>query len=329
MLRVLFIRRQKTGGMAALSEAWAEALDDLGIEAVIDDAESWIPNETGWQVDRSVTKSVRKAMQGFDLVHAFGYRTAWACSEALYVRQPWVYSAFDMPKTTHHQLVDRLNAARRGICPTRAVMEELTAADVLNLEVINPGIRPMPPATDHGEAKRLIGLPHDAFVLFACGRDLPENNLGDLVAALPQISEEHPHVHLCLAVHGDHGLRSNHAMTIIGKQPSLHPWISAADLVVVPGRKLGFSMTALEAMTLKRPVLMRRGGGLGEMAVDGVSAFYVDAEDSLAAAIIRIIDAPIARETVANAGQIRAEERFDVAESARRLADLYRDLTER
>jgi glycosyltransferase involved in cell wall biosynthesis len=327
MLRVLFIRRQKTGGVATLTDAWSEALDDFGIEAVIDDTESWIPNETGWHVDRNVSKLVKRAAQGFDLVHAFGYRAAWACSEAFYVRQPWLFSAYDMPKTTHHQLMDRLNAARRGVCATRAIMEELAGADCLNLEVLNPGVRALPPAMDHLEAKRLIGLPHDAFVLFACGRE--DSGIGELAAALPEILESHPHVHLCLAVLGDHGMRSGDLMTVMGKQPSLHPWMSAADLVVVPGRKQGFSMTALEAMSLGRPVLMRRSGGLGEMAVDGVSAFYVDEGDSLAGAVVRIVDAPIARETVGNAGRIRVEERFSVAESARRLADLYKDLVER
>ena len=62
------------------------------------------------------------------------------------------------------------------------------------------------------------------------------------------------------------------------------------------------------------------------MAVDGVSAFYADEEDNLAQSIIRLVDAPLARETVGNAGRIRVEERFSIRDSARRLADLYEDL---
>ncbi len=144
-MRVLFIRRQKVGGIATYSDALARELENHGIEVVIDDAEDWIPNETGFATDRRVTKLVKKAAQGFDLVHAWGYRPAWACSEAFYLRSPWIFTAYDIPKTTNSQLIDRLNAARTGLCVTRAVKLKLEAADTINLELVPPGLATPPP----------------------------------------------------------------------------------------------------------------------------------------------------------------------------------------
>ena len=327
-MRVLFLRRQRTGGLAALTNAYAEALDEFDVEAVIDDAESWIPNETGWSVDRQVSKAVKRAAQGFNMVHAFGYRAAWACSEAFYVRQPWIYTAYDQPKTTNGQLIDRLNAARRGVASSRAVLTELSEADTLGLEVISPGVRALPPAGDLLTERRRLGIPEEAFVVLACGRAVAERGFDQLAEAIPAIRESREGVHFIFGLQGEVGFET-HGAQMIGTQPSLHPWISAADLVVVPSRRQGFSMLAAEAMSLGRPVLMRRAGGLSEMAVDGLSAFYFEENDNLAEKILRIADAPLARESMGNAAKIRAEERFDIRESARRLKNLYEDLLRR
>ncbi len=171
MIRVLFLRRQRIGGIATYTEVLRHSLKAEGIDVVIDDAESWIPNETGWKADRQVSKALHEAAKGFDVVHAFGYRSAWACSEAFYLKKPWLYTAYDMPKTTVGPLIDRLNASRVGICVSRAVKKPLEEAETLNLEVVVPGVYVPEFRLETQEARVKLGLDPESPVVLAV-RDL-------------------------------------------------------------------------------------------------------------------------------------------------------------
>lgn len=334
-IRVLFVRRQKQGGMAAYASALAEGLDAFNIEAVIDDAEEWIPSKTGWMTDRQVSRSLKRAAQGFDLIHAFGYRTAWACSQAFYVRQPWVYTAYDMPKTTHPQLVDRLNAARRGLCSTRAVRDALSAAETLHLQVATPCTPPLPSRAQLEDRPRL-GLDKGDFVIFAAGRWAPERGLESLLRAFPDVLPQHPEARLVISAPGSLPDEARELVSaapdrieIIKPQPSLAPWMASADVVVIPSTRAGFSMTAAEAMTVGTPCLIRRVDGLSEMAADGESAFYYEEDDDLAGKLILLAEAPMTLEAVGRSAAVRAMQRFSQEQQAEDMARLFRDLLDR
>ena len=248
-MRVLILRRQEFGGIATYTNLLADALHDEDIEAIVDDAEDWIPNKTGWRVDREVAKVLKAAARGFDIVHAFGYRTAWACSAAFYVSGPWIYTAYDMPRTTHVELIKRLNTGRIGLCSSHAVRNKLADASALNLEVIPPGIRANTRVLDRQESRGMHGVSDGEILIVAAGRFVEERGFESLIAAvhsLPRnfrliLSGKGPLEDSLVAAAGD-------KVTVTHELFSQQVVIAAADLVVVPSTRAGFSYTALEAM---------------------------------------------------------------------------------
>jgi N-acetyl-alpha-D-glucosaminyl L-malate synthase BshA len=73
----------------------------------------------------------------------------------------------------------------------------------------------------------------------------------------------------------------NHAVDFVGEQPDLVPWLSSADLFLLPSSQESFGMAALEAMACEVPVVASRVGGLPEVIQDGVTG-YLCAPDDIA-----------------------------------------------
>ncbi len=328
--RVLFLTRQKRGDMIAYAESLAESLENHGVEVVIDECSAWIPDKTGWAADRQVSKKLNRAIQGFDVVHAWGMRSAWACSEALYVRFPWVYSAYDLPKTKHPQLVDRLNAARRGICSSRAVMKELKSADVLSLEVQLPCLGLDLEPEGKGPARARLDLPSEAPIFLCRPAEVEGNGIEALLHAFESIRAVDSEAVLLIAPAAEPpaswGLDHAEGVRVVPVGERLDGWVAASDAVVVPDRNVGFSRFAATSMRLGRPVLMRRDGGLSEMAVDGHSGFFFEGDDTLADKLGEVLESPTVADAVGRSARIRALDRYDPDEAGRRMAELYRDL---
>ncbi len=318
MKRVLALSRGPGG-----AERWAQSLPPLlephGIELVVDRV-SWIPDATGWRHDRPASKRLKEALRGFDAAIGIGMRAAWACSEALYLRTPWAYFAYDVPRTTHGQLIDRLNAARLGVCSSRAVREALAEAEALHLSVCAPGAPECRP--DDGLRARL-GLEPDCPLIYLGGE--PERDSGGdlLEAALPEAWAQSPSAAAVIAPAAEPGWAEVHRR---GCPPVRLPFglrdeeaaIAAADVVVEAGSRRGFSLTAARAMQSGRCVLMRRTGGLSEMAADGQSGFFF--EDDLGAKLASCLASEEGRRSASAGARSRAEERFDPAAQARLLA---------
>lgn len=316
MIRVLHVRRQSIGGISTLSNGLVNALADLGIDVVSDDLTEKIPDKTGFFVDRKVTPILKDATRGFDLVHAWGYRAAWACAEAFGVNFPWIYTAWDWPKTNSQLLIDRLNQAKCGIVTSRAVKNELDAHEALNLELIVPGVTAV--RRDRESSREKLGLKPDDRVV-ACFANLdPRRGLSSFCEAV----QKHPS--LRPVVMWNPGKLPGQFVC----SPSADPWavLAAADALVVPSLKASFSISALEAMSVGAPVIMRKAPGLEEMGVPGIHyhGFETDAE---LCEILRSFaaDSDLLTSTVEPAMN-RATDWLSREECARRHADLYRQI---
>lgn len=329
-MRVLALRRQKFGAARTILDALSQALLAESIDLVVDDADEWIPDQTGFTLDRATSKAVKKAAQGFDLVHAWGYRAAWACSEAFYVRFPWVYTAYDMPKTTHIDLIDRLNASHRGICSSHSVKAALDEADTLNLEVLVPGVPLVDkddPHMDRHEARARIGVREDALLVLGLGNFTVDRALDVLADQFEPVRTALPSARLLLSGAGPNPPPIHQeGIDVRGPQASVWPMICAADLVVVPSRRAGFSLVAAEAMLAGIPVLFRKTGGLNDMAEDGINGFFFESDSDLASSIIGALESDLTRESVARAGQLRSQARFGFDRFVRETAHLYREV---
>ena len=59
----------------------------------------------------------------------------------------------------------------------------------------------------------------------------------------------------------------------VGEQQDLVPWLSAADVFLLPSAQESFGLAALEAMACEVPVIAFRVGGLPEIIEDGATGF--------------------------------------------------------
>ena len=64
-----------------------------------------------------------------------------------------------------------------------------------------------------------------------------------------------------------------------GDQHDLVPWLSSADLFLLPSSQESFGMAALEAMACEVPVVASRVGGLPEIIESGDTGFLCEPDD--------------------------------------------------
>lgn len=335
-MKVLFLLRQSLGGIATHARDLQSALAAHGIDVHIEDAANWIPNETGPKFDKPVAKRLRAMAQSYDLVHAFGYRAAWACSDAFGHKEAWVYTAYDIPKTTHRVLISHLNDAQTGICASRAVFRALDDAIAIDLTTLSPGIRPVPPGTPNCEESRnRFGLPHDAKVIGGLGRLVPERGFKTLIEAMGIVWAHHPDAVLALAGDGPERtilesakgtLQRPEQVRLLGHVDDAFAFLSALNFFVVPSLRAGFSMAALEAMSLGIPTTVRATGGLIELVEPDISGFVFRQDQELGSHISEILDLPLTLETVGMAGRLRATETYALEPCVEGIVEIYRNI---
>jgi L-malate glycosyltransferase len=99
----------------------------------------------------------------------------------------------------------------------------------------------------------------------------------------------------------DHGLAA--AVMFAGEQQDLVPWLSAADLFLLPSAKESFGLAALEAMACEVPVVTSNVGGLPEIVEDGVTGFACppDAVETMADRGVALLTTPDLRARITRA----------------------------
>lgn len=109
------------------------------------------------------------------------------------------------------------------------------------------------------------------------------------------------------------------------------PYVSAADVVLVPSRVEPFGLVAVEALLLGRAVVASRVGGLPEIVRDGETGVLVEPDDpgALADAVIGLLSDPAGRDALGQAGRADARARFSMDTYAVRLAGVVLDRSTR
>lgn len=88
-------------------------------------------------------------------------------------------------------------------------------------------------------------------------------------------------------------------VSLLGMQSNPYPYIRCADIYVQPSRFEAFGLTIREAQVLTVPVLSTRTDGSAELISDGETGLLCESDaDSIAAAVIRLYNAPKLRERI-------------------------------
>lgn len=127
-------------------------------------------------------------------------------------------------------------------------------------------------------------------------------------------------------------------VTLAGSQPRdrVVAFVGSADVIVQPsvvlrsGKTEGIPVALMEALAAERAVVASGVSGIPELVVDGVTGLLVPPGDTaaLAAAVGRLLDDPVLRTRLGQAGRRKVLDEFDLRTNTALLADRFRQSVE-
>jgi len=118
------------------------------------------------------------------------------------------------------------------------------------------------------------------------------------------------------------------AVSFLGYRDDAGHAMAQSDVIVCASSYEAFPRAVLEALALERPVVATSVGGIPEIVIDGQTGLLAPAgdPDSLAAAVLRLINDPDFARRLAAAGRRLVAERYTMEAQASALAALYREV---
>jgi glycogen(starch) synthase len=170
----------------------------------------------------------------------------------------------------------------------------------------------------------LPSLPFDPPVLACIGRLDPSKGFDVALSAFARLLSRAPRPRLLLVGDGDARASLAQQASALGiaahveftgwVEPSRIPHLLAkVSVVIVPTRAFeSFSLVALQAAQLGRPVVATRTGGLPEVVLDGETGLLVEPDDpgALAQAIATLLDEPALATRLGEVARLRTQTAF-------------------
>lgn len=192
-------------------------------------------------------------------------------------------------------------------------------------------------AYDKPTFRTSLGWAPDTLVAGTVAQLIPRKGHKYLLAALPQVLQQHPQLQVLIFGRGplETELRQaiaaqglGHNVHLMGFRDDLPSLLGCLDLLIHPADMEGLGVSLLQAAAAQVPIIASRAGGMPEAVHDGVNGLLIPPGDvdALAAAMNRLLDDPIARAQMGHAGRQRVLDEFSVdAMTAGNLA-VYRQV---
>lgn len=216
----------------------------------------------------------------------------------------------------------------------------LSYEDVLVVECGLNLNRWQPEGVDRDGLRREYGLSAADRLVGLVGRLDPRKGQEDFIRAAGLLSHKHPD--LTFLVVGDspdedykrHLLRLSHELGMgerlifTGHRTDIAAVVGGLDLLVAPSREESFGLVVIEAMALRKPVVVTDRGAFPEFVSDGVTGRVVNWNDpvGLAGAIEACLARPLETQAITERAYDQVKERFDLGKIVDRLDHLYRIL---
>lgn len=241
-------------------------------------------------------------------------------------RQHWLVHRLLARLTTHTVAVARW---------LRDCLIEYEGVPPARVTVIPNGIDPLPfhslPEPEQGKAA--LGLSPATPVVGVVARLVPVKNHGCLLRAWREVVARLPGAQLLVIGEGPEeprlralvaGLGLGHSVRFLGRRHDVPRLLAAMDVHALCSHSEGTSLTLLEAMAARRPVVATRVGGNPEVVVDGVTGLLVPPglEGPLAQALVSLLEDSRRARSLGEAGW----QRFSRVYSNQAMVAAYEDL---
>jgi glycosyltransferase involved in cell wall biosynthesis len=319
---------------------WAAALRAAGIEVAC----------LGWRrlFDVRPLVECRRGLRAFvpDLIHAWGWTALRAAAAVAPRRPPLLLSAPLRGVGKRLGLLERClgrSLARKVLVTGAAEAEHcrrlgLPAERLVEAPLAVAPFTPSPRSRE--EAARALGLPAQARWIACVGPLDPVKGFRDALWAFDILRFVHPDLHLVVAGTGPdeprlrefaRTTRTTTQAHFAGAREDVRDLLAHAEVVWVPSRAERGLNVALEAMAAGRPVVATRCAALAEVVIDGVTGVLVPPGDqaALARETRLLVDDPVRRRRLGEAGRERAQEHFRIETAVQRYEAVYASLTER
>jgi N-acetyl-alpha-D-glucosaminyl L-malate synthase BshA len=117
----------------------------------------------------------------------------------------------------------------------------------------------------------------------------------------------------------------------VGEQQDLVPWLSAADLFLLPSSQESFGLAALEAMSCSVPVIASRVGGLPDVIRHGETGYVFDPDDiqAMVDCGVALLTSPAQARTIGEAAAADVKNRFSVEKVVPQYEAFYEEVLRR
>jgi len=302
--------------------------------------------------DRSVITQLRQVVQArsphlvqtHNVKSHFFMRASGIWRDSTWLAFHHGYKATDFKMRLYNQM-DRwsLRAAAHVLTVCGSFVDLLAGRGIRRerMSVQHNAVRKPAPA---GEAaihlvRAQLEVPDGTSILVSIGRLSYEKGHLDLVRALAKVREQRTDFHLVIVGEGPERTRIEAErrrlnldahITLAGLRHNVQTYYMLADVVVLPSHSEGSPNVLLEAMINARPIVATRVGGVPEIVTHEETALLVPPRDpeSLAKAIVRVLDETALRTQLAESARAVAETVYSPEAYARSMVGLYMRLLE-
>ncbi len=306
---------------------------------------------TSYPFDPRVTKAIRKIIldEGIQLIHAHGSRAA--SNVAFIARQLHIPLIYTVHGWSFHQdqstVIYRLRAlsekficsmCRQVICVSES--NRITGEETFGLKqaaVIENGInlRRFDPDRELSDIRREFGFADDDFVVGFIGRVTLQKAPVDFVKSMAIAHAKEPRIKALFVGQGDMDTETKAAIAEQGMEECIHtsPFrndvpdlLHAVDVFCLPSLWEGLSIALLEAMAMRKALVVTPTDGTKEVVTHQQNGLVVDfgQPEQLAEAYLTYFNHPDVKESYGQEARSIIRQRFDSQRVSDQVTDMYR-----